>query len=181
MPLLICLFNRRFHLTTGQNKTHTLGGWCDTGHYQLGRLNLSWDRRDLNYFSSEIRSFVVATYLIRVKVLRSVPFTPLLCISFPLYNLFFSPSVTFTFLVVAFPFILEENIGMDGKMRGENLSGPELLLRRYSELVGGKWKHWAGKGPKVYGDLLFDTSAQTVRLMLSSDVSLGVAVWGRSM
>lgn len=95
MPLLICLFNRRFHLTTGQNKTHTLGGWCDTGHYQLGRLNLSWDRRDLNYFSSEIRSFVVATYLIRVKVLRSVPFTPLLCISFPLYNLFFSPECHF--------------------------------------------------------------------------------------
>lgn len=162
MPLLICLFNSRFHLTTGQNKTHTLGGWCDTGHYQLGRLNLSWDRRELNYFSSEILSFVVATYLIRVKVLRSVPFTPLLCISFPWCNLFFfSFSVTFTFLVVAFPFILEEpaeNIGMGGKMRRENLSGGDGCSR--SSLVGNE--HWAGKGLK-YTAICFLTHRPRLR------------------
>lgn len=32
MPLRICLFSRRLALTAGQNKTHTLIGWCDTGH-----------------------------------------------------------------------------------------------------------------------------------------------------
>lgn len=110
----------------------------------------------------------------RVKVLHFMPFTPLLCISFMLYN----PTPAYHLHLCHYGF----SIGFRGASREHWMEKLHLKTRESQTaarvVCRAKWwdKNRKGKERKVWGDLFLDTSDQAVRSALSSDVSLGVGV-----